>query len=280
MIYLNGVLDGSTTTGSSYQGTTGSMYIGKSASGGSVNPLSGYIDQVTISNRAKTACEILNDVTLVSYFSFDNVTTDSGPNTLSSYITLQSNSGVSFVTGRVGQALILSRTNAFFQTCGYYWLGHNNRAFSFALWIYLISVGGTILHLSSDRSGSGSWCLPKLGFSSNGSIAAQSWSGSCVVSVVGPQIPTNNWTHIVQTWSSTSGLRLYINGGLYGSFTMTTYVASNQNMCIFLGTSGFETNCQTLNIIMGSYSGRIDEFYVYDRELTENEICPLAHPYN
>ncbi|CAF1251275.1 unnamed protein product, partial [Rotaria sordida] len=66
---------------------------------------------------------------------------------------------------------------------------------------------------------------------------------------------TNNWTHIVQTWS-------------------------NQKMCIFLETSGFGTNCQTLNIIMGSYSGRIDEFYVYDRELTENEICPLAHPYN
>jgi hypothetical protein len=60
---------------------------------------------------------------------------------------------------------------------------------------------------------------------------------------------------------------------------MTTYPNNNgNNMCIFVGSSGFGTNCQTSDIVMGSYSGGIDEFYVYNRELTVNDICPLTHP--
>ena len=131
--------------------------------------------------------------------------------------------------------------------------------------------------MSSDRSGSGGWCLPSIGFSSNGSIVAQSWLNAAV-SVIGPQIPTNNWTHIVETWSSTNGLRLYVNGALYGSAVMATYVIGQVSMCLFLGTSGFGTNCYTGQIVMGSYSGALDEFYVYNRELTATEVCPLAHP--
>jgi hypothetical protein len=173
---------------------------------------------------------------------------------------------------------MLSATNAFFQSTSYYWLSRDNQPFSFALWINPTIPQGTILHLSSDSSGSGGWCLPKLGFSTNGSFVAQSWHGA-VVTIFGPQIPTSNWTHIVETWSSTNGLRLYVNGGLYGSAVMTTFNSYNGgNMYIFLGTSGFGTNCQTSGILMGSYSGAIDEFYVYDREITQAEVCPLASP--
>ena len=131
--------------------------------------------------------------------------------------------------------------------------------------------------MSSDRSGSGTWCLPMIGFSSSGSIVVQSWLPSAV-SIIGPHIPTKNWTHIVQTWSSTNGLRLYVNGALYGSAVMATYNNAGGLMCIFLGTSGFGTNCNTGQIVMGTYSGGFDEFYIYNRELTANEICPLAHP--
>jgi hypothetical protein len=45
-----------------------------------------------------------------------------------------------------------------------------------------------------------------------------------------------------------------------------------------LGSSGLGINCQTGQISMGSYSGAIDEFYVYSRELSALEVCPLAHP--
>jgi hypothetical protein len=45
-VYLNGILDGSTTSGSYYQGTTGVMNVGYAITSGSVTPLPGYIDQV------------------------------------------------------------------------------------------------------------------------------------------------------------------------------------------------------------------------------------------
>lgn len=129
---------------------------------------------MTISNRAKTACELLNDATLVAHYTFDNTIADSGPNSLTSYTTVQGNSGVSYITGRVNQGLQLSTTNAFFQSTSHYALGVANQPFSFALWINPTVIGGTLIHVSSGESGSGNWCLPFLGFSINGSIVAQS----------------------------------------------------------------------------------------------------------
>ena len=194
-------------------------------------------------------------------------------------MTVQGSSGVSFVSGIVNQALMLSENNSYFQSWNYNSLGQVNRPYSMALWINPTISLGTILHLFGDRTGAAiQWCLPMIGFSSNGAIVIQSWIGS-VVSVVGPQIPTGTWTHIVHTWSSTNGLRLYINGALDSFTPMGAYSASSlSTMSIFLGTSAYGTNCATSPIAMGPYSGAIDEFYVYNRELTVAEICPLAHP--
>lgn len=145
------------------------------------------------------------------------------------------------------------------------------------MWINPSFQSGTLFHLSSAATGSGGWCLPMIGFNSNGSIVGQTWNRTAI-SVIGPIPPINTWTHIVQTWSSTNGLRLYINGGLYGSAITTFFSAGNTPMCILLSSSGLGNNCQTGQISMGSYSGAIDEFYVYNRELSAFEVCPLAHP--
>ena len=203
---------------------------------------------------------------------------DSGPNSLTAFSSISPANGMSYVTGRVNGALMLTLPSSFFQACSYTALARPNSSYTFALWINPSAPFGTILHLSAYRSGSSGWCIPMLGFSSNGSVVAQSYSG-VVATVLGPQIPTNDWTHVAQTWSSTNGLQLYINGGLYGWSPMGTFAASgNNNMCIFLGTSGFGSNCVTSSIVTGSYVGAVDEFYVYNRELTPDEICPLAHP--
>jgi hypothetical protein len=42
--------------------------------------LSGIMDQLTVSTRAKTACKIWNDATLAAYFPFDGSLTDADPN--------------------------------------------------------------------------------------------------------------------------------------------------------------------------------------------------------
>ncbi len=281
-IYLNGILDAiSTASGvtpsiSAYLGTSGNVTIGAVSIFSTANYWNGLLDQMTITNRVKTSCELLNDASLVAHFPFDNNYNDIGPNSMTGTITLQANSGVSWVSGQVNQALNINSSHSYFQSCGFYALG-KNQPYSIAMWVNPSFQSGTLFHLSSAATGSGAWCLPMIGFSSNGSIVAQTWEGSSV-SVMGPILPINTWTHIVQTYSSTNGLQLYINGGLYGSATVTTYSASNLVMCVTLGSSGFGTNCQTGLISMGPYSGGIDEFYVYSREINALEVCPLAHP--
>jgi hypothetical protein len=82
-IYLNGVLENLNTPdlNALYLGQSGSVQIG------SILPFAdyfiGYIDQVSITYRVKTANEILDDASLVAYYSFDcGSTLDSGPNLL------------------------------------------------------------------------------------------------------------------------------------------------------------------------------------------------------
>ena len=233
---------------------------------------------MSISNRVKTPCELRNDATLVSHFGFDGIETDSGPNKLKGIIPILSLGDMAYVAGVVNLALMFSTHNSMFQACSYSALGQTNQPYTIALWVNPTTPVGTILHLSSDMTGSGSWCLPMLGFSVNGTLIAQSWSGS-LMTVVGPQIPAKNWTHVVQTWSTTNGLRLYVNGDVYASTSMGTYTGYNLgNMCILLGQSGFGTNCVAADLDTIPFKGSIDEFYVYNRELTVGEICPLAHP--
>jgi hypothetical protein len=224
----------------------------------------------------KSPCEILNDASLIAHFTFDNNYNDVGPNSMIGTYNPQGNSGLSFISGRVNQSLNFNSWNSYFQSCGFYALGQN-QSYSIAMWVQPSYQSGTLFHLSSTATGSGGWCLPMIGFSSNGSIVVQTWNGS-TVSIMGPILPINTWTHIVQTYSSTNGLRLYINGGLYGSAPVNTFSSSSLTMCVLLASSGLGTNCQTGLISMGSYSGAIDEFYVYNRELNALEVCPLAHP--
>jgi hypothetical protein len=280
-IYLNGLLD-AVSAGSGLPGSL-SAFLGGNGSvtiGGWGIPTSAYwdglLDQVRITNRVKTPCEILNDASLIAYFPFDNNAVDIGPNSMTGTYNPQGNNGLSWVSGRVNQALNFNSSNSYFQSCGFYALG-TDQSYSIAMWVNPSFQGGTLFHLSSAGTGSGAWCLPMIGFSSNGSIVVQTWRGNAV-SIMGPVLPINTWTHIVQTYSSTNGLQLYINGGLYASATVNTFSSSTVTMCILLASSGLGTNCQTGSISMGRYSGAIDELYVYNRELTALEVCPLAHP--
>jgi hypothetical protein len=277
-IYLNGIIDGTSIASiNAYLGVSGNVTIGSTAVNTATSYWNGLIDQLTINNRAKTSCEILNDATLVAYFPFDGSSSDAGPNGLIGTYTVQANNGITWITGQVNQAINLDASNSYFQSCGFWALGQN-QAYSIAMWIKPSFQAGTLFHLSTAATGSGGWCLPMIGFSSNGSLVVQTWSGSSAIVVFGPIPPINSWTHIVQTWSSTNGLSLYINGGLYGSTSISVFGAGNFPMCIMLGSSGLGINCQTGQISMGSYSGAIDEFYVYSRELSALEVCPLAHP--
>ena len=277
-IYLDGILE-QTRQSNPYQGTTGEIILG-AITNGVKRYLTGYIDEVSLMTRTKNADEILMDATLVFYYDFDTVIyTDSGPLSLNA-----EGAGVSqgVNIGRINSALYLNSSPSYFLTSGLTRLGTIGYAYSFSLWIKPSSInGGTIIHVSKcSVSCANNWCLPFLGLTSNGTIVVQSWSGalSKLVDVTGPTVSTDVWTHIVQTYSSNNGMRLFINGNLYNQSRVFIYSASAAPNSLFVGYFPLPVCVANSSIALGQYYGLIDEFYLFARDLTPIEVFQLANP--
>jgi hypothetical protein len=159
-IYLNGIpeptgyTNGLTSAlqGGPYIGIGGSATIGRNILlNASFNYLNAYVDHFSISNRAKSPCEILNDATLVAYFPFDSGSlVDIGPNMLSGTA-----AGQTMITGERNEALSFTGigSTSYFQTHGLTALGTTNSSFSIGLYINPIVLNGSIVHVSSNSNG-------------------------------------------------------------------------------------------------------------------------------
>lgn len=231
------------------------------------------MDEFTISNRAKPACEILADATLATYYKFDinpNLI-DSGPNLLSSI-----SSDVSFVSsGLISNALSLDKNTSYLQINDLVGLGTINKPFSISLWIRPYVLSGALVYIVASLTPN-SWCIPFLGFSTSTTLIAQMLSGS-IQSVSGPaNLSLSTWHHIVQTWNATNQLRLYVDNELVGSNTAaTSYTASSQPTYVRIG-SEINVTCSMGNIdSQTSFQGDIDEFRIYSRELSADDVCAL-----
>ncbi|CAM4848173.1 unnamed protein product [Rotaria magnacalcarata] len=110
---------------------------------------------------------------------------------------------------------------------------------------------------------------------STGYITAHLWN-SGDVAISGPILPLNTWTHIGYTYSYSDGLHLYINGVIYSSTGSFTYTASGVPMYMLLGSDGGGTSCSPG--YGGPFTGALDEFYLYTREITASEVQKLANP--
>ncbi|CAF0861793.1 unnamed protein product [Adineta steineri] len=276
LIYQNGYLIGNATSVLSLQGTMNNVTIGYipgivAAYGN--NSFEGYIDQLTIFDRAKPACEILDDASLTTYYNFDSspIFDDSGSNSLPSTSQL-----TSFVlSGHSFKAITFNNPNAYLQIDDLTELGTTNKSFSISLWIRPYSLAGTLVFVSSTAAGIG-WCMSFIGFASNGSIVAQ-MIASIVQSVYGPAVSTSSiWHHIVETWSSTNGLRLYVDNVLVASsVSATTYLASSMSNYVMLANRPNNTCDYGVIGLQGAFIGDIDDFKIYSRELTIDDICAL-----
>jgi hypothetical protein len=211
-IYLNGRLTVSAISALPLQGIPNIVTIGYipgilSAYGN--NFFHGFIDHLGIAHRAKPACEILDDASLATHYNFDNgpVLNDSGPNSLLN--TAQSVSWVS--SGHFSGAISFTNATSSVQIAGLTGLGTVNAPFSISLWIRPVLLAGTLVYVSRTATAQVVWCMSMMGFASNGSLVIQIWTGT-IQALFGPRLSTSSvWYHTVQTWSSTNGLRLYIN---------------------------------------------------------------------
>ncbi|CAF1387793.1 unnamed protein product [Rotaria sordida] len=222
------------------------------------NYYQGYIDHLSISRRAKSSCEILEIATLAAHFEFDSTSsyTDSGPNAVAT--TSSTNSIISGFTS----------------------LGISNPAFSIIFWIKPQTLSGTLVHLSSSPSGNGSTCFSLLGFASNGAIIAQVLTNNgTIVTTTGPILPVPlSWTLVVQTWSETNGLKLYMNNTFVSSIAVSTFKGS-EITSNYLTLTNYLSGCVVCSngLIgsLGSFTGAIDDWRIYNRELTSIDVCTL-----
>ncbi|CAF1065997.1 unnamed protein product [Adineta steineri] len=271
IIYLNGVQDTNRSSAGPYLGASGAIHIGNYYDG-SNHTFDGAIDEVTLYMNARSASDILSDATLSTWHSFDcGISYDSGPNRIKGTAY-----NVILASGRVGQGLSYTSSSSYYQLYGFPLLGTSNHPYSISLWIQRTSTGaGTVVYVSS-QTGGGGWCIDFMGFSSSGQIIGASYDG-VIRDVVGPILSTNVWVHVATTFSTTNGVRLYVNGSLIGSTGAIIYAASGTLNTVTLGNP-LRTGCVKKSIAPGTFYGYLDEFRLYSRELTAADVTALANP--
>ncbi|CAF0965942.1 unnamed protein product [Adineta ricciae] len=278
-IYLNGYPDAAKPTVNVLQVSTGAFTIATNERVSYPdNFFQGYIDELTITQRAKSLCEIVERATLAAYFKFDTSApySDSGPNRVPTL-----SSATSIVAGNKSQSVSFTGTSSsYFQTWGYTSFGITDHPFSITLWIQPRTLAGTLVHLSSTASGTGSTCFPLLGFSSTGAIVGQVLTSSNTLVSTADLVAasSSSWTLVVLTWSSTKGLRLYINDELVSSAEASTFLASETTPNYFtLGNclSGC-TACPSGTVSSpGPFVGLVDDLRIFSREITADDVCIL-----
>ncbi|CAF3664447.1 unnamed protein product, partial [Adineta steineri] len=272
-IYLNGILECNHSSSTPLQ-ITNITYIPLTI--GMTYPLApfyfdGIIDQLTLVGWVKNASDILNDATLVAWYSFyNNSYNDYGPNGIN---------GSGMNTTFNNNTLLFNGTQSYFQSTGFVLLGIDNSSYSFSLWINPSQANASTIILAYQNSSSYSiWCSVYLGFTTQGQIQAQSQSSKGFINVLGPSISTYVWTHIAQTYSSTNGSSLYINGSLFNRSASTNYRSGSAPLTVRLGNSFTKVNQTCLNTTSqgGQYMGWMDEFRIYSRELSSSDVQTLS----
>ena len=199
---------------------------------------------------------------------------DAGPNSLSSI-----SQNVSYVSsGHRSNAISFNHNTSSFQILDLTGLGMVNKSFSISLWIRPRSLVGTLIFLENSIPPL-VWCISVLGFAANGSLVAQVWTGGTVRAVFSPALSTSSvWHHIVQTWSPANGLQLYVNNYLIAADTLARpYVGSTMSNNLKLANRPGNACAQGAIAPPFEYNGDIDDFRVYSRELTLDDICALYH---
>ena len=231
---------------------------------------------------ARTACEILNDATLIAYYPFDSTDTflDRSVYLLHGFAV-----GVTTIAaGRIQQAISFDGNTSFFQAQSFPTMRATFTLFSVALWVKPSAVigGGSIVHISTLQNGNGSVCYDLLGFTAAGALVAQLMASATVLnSVQGTVLPVDTWTHVAVVYSSTNGLRLFINGQVIAAVASSIIPNQNNNF-ITLGNNGPGFTipsgvCLASTVAARAYRGMIDDFRVYNRELDSQELCVLVN---
>ncbi len=274
ILYLNGVQDNIKSNAAAYQGASGTITIGSTQIYPSTNYFNGYIDNLRIVTRAKSATEILTSASLIAYFSFDlpTPTVDSGPNGING-----TSVNTATVTGRVNQGMRFTGSSSYFQAYGFYQAGFGvnyNKPFSISLWISPAATT-SCSYVQQSTTATGGSCFNQLGiWTYTGNSAQLVAQGYAWPTIYGPFITLNTWVHVSWTFSLANGYSLYVNGVLFGTTGYYSY-GGTTGVITWLQV-GYSFSCSSAYISNAAYQGVIDEIYIHNRELSASEVRALA----
>ena len=136
----------------------------------------------------------------------------------------------------------------------------NTEEFAVEAWVRAFTASGTLVPVSShsgSSKGYGIWTVPAGNWSGE---VSQSGNNYYVPSATaGSGVVPGAWTHIVETYSASTGLRVYINGAWDGG----SYVDFDRNVDspLIIGAFGPEP-------ITDMFYGQVDEVAIYTNALT------------
>jgi hypothetical protein len=120
-----------------------------------------------------------------------------------------------------------------------------------------------------------------IGFNSRGYLVVQTLSinGIYSAALTNGTLSLNQWTYISMTYSTTNGIRLFVNGSLVSeNVTFNDYSASGDMSTITIGTCLQPNACASnqTRIMLSQFGGQIDELKIFSRELSTSEVYQLV----
>ncbi len=212
---------------------------------------------------------------LIAAYSFDELKANQVANSVDPKQPGNGHEGPKLVAGKVGKAIELNGENGFV----FPGVGHFTRSdpFSLSLWLKVPahSPRMTVLHHSQAPVDAGSRGYELL--LEDGRVAFglhHMWPGNSLKVSTKTAIPLHDWTHVTVTYdgsSSAAGLHIFVNGAT----TERTVIRDRLRKDI---TYGGEPNLAIGYRFRdnGFKGGFVDEFKVFNRELTAIEIADLA----
>jgi hypothetical protein len=263
-IYINGVLDTTTTGHGNFAGPSSAMpEIGAEA----INPAAlanGSIDQVRVFQYARSDADILEDATLVAHYNFDNPAGSLADDT-SNQINLTFTGTAAAAAGRSGMGLSLGAggVNGYAKAVGFAQLGTSQLPFSVEAWINPTSPVGDLIFYSDAGN-----CITLLSLNGYAEATIAQAGPTRLTINEGFTIPSGLWTHVAVTFSPANGLRLYVNGNVVAG-TNSTFFGSGSPQTVYLGAPPGVGACWGDT---GIFNGLMDDVRIYNVERTRAQI--------
>lgn len=201
----------------------------------------------------------------ILWYKFDGNVADSSGNNLTGTLA----GGTNYTTDRFGnasRALQLNGTNGHVVApAGVYFDGN---PYSVSVWVNPAAYNSWSRLYDFGRGQALDNVLSGLTNGTSGNVAAQNFNnttgGTAVTATTGMRL--NQWSHYMATWDGTN-ISIYLNGNLLISGTGQTPRLVFRNIC-YIGRSNWASDAFA--------NAAFDDFMIYNRVLTQNEIRTLA----